>query len=74
MNSSSRGSVLILVPGQALMLSAIVLSMMLATLSAGWLYDRFGWNRLNLVVIPALLAAPIAVIVIEPPLRRAATT
>lgn len=44
----------------------------LATLSAGWLYDRFGWNTLNLVVMPVLLAALIAAIVIEPRLRRAA--
>lgn len=36
-----------------------------ATLSAGWLYDRFGWNTLNLAVIPVLLAALIAAIVIE---------
>ena len=32
----------------------------LATLSAGWLYDRFGWGTLNLAVIPILLAALIA--------------
>ena len=28
-----------------------------ATLSAGWLYDRFGWVTLNLAVVPLLLAA-----------------
>lgn len=37
----------------------------LATLSAGWLYDRFGWVTLNLAVVPVLLAALIAAIVIE---------
>jgi MFS family permease len=44
----------------------------LATLSAGWLYDRFGWDTLNLAVVPVLLAALIAAIVIERPLRRVA--
>ncbi len=44
----------------------------LATLSAGWLYDRFGWATLNIAVVPALLAALIAAIVIEPHLRRTA--
>jgi predicted MFS family arabinose efflux permease len=34
----------------------------LATLSAGWLYDRFGWITLNLAVVPLLCAALIAVI------------
>lgn len=46
----------------------------LATLSAGWLYDRFGWATLNLAVIPVLLAALIVAIVIEPHVRRAAAT
>jgi sugar phosphate permease len=46
----------------------------LATLSAGWLYDRFDWYTLNLAVIPVLLAALIAAIVIEPHVRRAAVT
>jgi len=45
-----------------------------ATLSAGWLYDRFGWVTLNLAVIPLLLAALIAVIAIERQLRRAVVT
>ena len=44
----------------------------LATLSAGWLYDRFGWATLNLAVIPLLLAALIASIAIERQFRRAA--
>ncbi len=34
----------------------------LATLSAGWLYDRFGWITLNLAVVPLLCAALLAVI------------
>lgn len=34
----------------------------LATLSAGWLYDRFGWIALNLAVVPLLCAALLAVI------------
>lgn len=29
----------------------------LATLSAGWLYDRFGWITLNLAVVPLLAVA-----------------
>ena len=29
----------------------------LASLSAGWLYDRFGWTALNLAVIPLLIVA-----------------
>lgn len=34
----------------------------LATLSAGWLYDRFGWITLNLAVVPLLCAALLATI------------
>lgn len=34
----------------------------LATLSAGWLYDRFGWITLNLAVVPLLCAALVATI------------
>jgi predicted MFS family arabinose efflux permease len=44
----------------------------LATLSAGWLYDRFGWITLNLAVVPLLIAALIATIGIERSLRRTA--
>lgn len=44
----------------------------LATLSAGWLYDRFGWIALNLAVVPLLFAALIAAIGIERRLRRTA--
>ena len=29
----------------------------LASLSAGWLYDRFGWTALNLAALPLLLLA-----------------
>lgn len=29
----------------------------LASLGAGWLYDRFGWQALNLAAVPALLLA-----------------
>lgn len=32
----------------------------LATLSAGWLYDRFGWITLNLAVVPLLAVALLA--------------
>ncbi len=42
----------------------------LATLSAGWLYDRFGWFALNLAVAPLLVAALLAAIAIERHLRR----
>jgi predicted MFS family arabinose efflux permease len=44
----------------------------LATLSAGWLYDRFGWVTLNLAVVPLLLAAWIAAVAIGRRLGRAA--
>jgi len=45
----------------------------LATLSAGWLYDRFGWATLNLAVVPLLILALIAAIGIERRLRSVAT-
>ena len=45
----------------------------LATLSAGWLYDRFGWNTLNLAVLPLLGAALLAAVGIERRLRQAST-
>jgi MFS family permease len=44
----------------------------LATLSAGWLYDRFGWVTLNLAVVPLLIAALIVAIGIDRSLRRTA--
>jgi len=44
----------------------------LATLSAGWLYDRFGWIALNLAVAPLLVVALIAVVGIERRLCRPA--
>jgi MFS family permease len=44
----------------------------LATLSAGWLYDRFGWATLNLAVVPLLVAALIATRGIGRRLRQAA--
>jgi MFS family permease len=44
----------------------------LATLSAGWLYDRFGWATLNLAVVPFLLAALFATTGIGRSLRQAA--
>ncbi len=43
----------------------------IATLSAGWLYDRFGWITLNLAVLPLLCAALLATIGIGRRLRRA---
>jgi hypothetical protein len=42
----------------------------IATLSAGWLYDRFGWFTLNLAVVPVLLAALLATLAIERTLRH----
>ena len=45
----------------------------LATLSAGWLYDRFGWVTLNLAVLPLLLVALITAVGIERRSRRMAT-
>ncbi len=44
------------------------------TLSAGWLYDRFGWLTLNLAIVPLLLAALPVVVGIERRLQPAATT
>lgn len=44
----------------------------LATLSAGWLYDRFGWATLNLAVVPLLILALVAAIGIERRLRAVA--
>lgn len=41
----------------------------LATLSAGWLYDRFGWITLNLAVVPLLAVALLSTVVIERRLR-----
>lgn len=37
----------------------------LATISAGWLYDRFGWATLNLAVVPLLILALIVAVGIE---------
>jgi predicted MFS family arabinose efflux permease len=36
-----------------------------ASLSAGWLYDRFGWVTLNLTVVPLLLIALMLTLTIE---------
>lgn len=41
----------------------------LSTLSAGWLYDQFGWITLNLAVVPLLGAALLATTVIGLQLR-----
>jgi hypothetical protein len=43
-----------------------------ATLSAGWLFDRFDWVTLNLAVVPLLAAAWIAAIGIGRRLRETA--
>ena len=43
----------------------------LATLSAGWLYDRFGWITLNLAVVPLLGVALVATMAIERRVRLA---
>ncbi len=45
----------------------------IATLSAGWLYDRFGWVTLNVAVIPLLIVALVAAVGIERRLRLAAS-
>lgn len=34
----------------------------LASLGAGWLYDRFGWSVLNLATVPLLVLALIATV------------
>jgi MFS family permease len=34
----------------------------LASLAAGWLYDRFGWSALNLAMVPLLVMALITTI------------
>ena len=41
----------------------------MATLSAGWLYDRFGWFMLNLTVAPFLIIALLSTLAIERRLR-----
>lgn len=40
-----------------------------ATLSAGWFYDRFGWITLNLTVVPLLAVALLATVAIGRRLR-----
>jgi predicted MFS family arabinose efflux permease len=42
----------------------------LATLSAGWLYDRFGWSVLVMAVVPVLLIAFVAVWHVDRGMRR----
>ncbi len=44
-----------------------------ATLSAGWLYDRFGWATLNQAVVPVLIVALLTAFGIEKRLRLATT-
>lgn len=46
-----------LIPVQTVNEFAIFGLVALATLSAGWLYDRFGWITLNLAVAPLLAVA-----------------
>lgn len=41
----------------------------IATLSAGWLYDRFGWITLNLTVVPLLVIALLSTVAIGHRLR-----
>ena len=43
----------------------------LATLSAGWVYDRFGWVALNLAVVPLLVVALLTAVGIERRMRAA---
>lgn len=45
-----------------------------ATFSAGWIYDRFGWVALNLTALPLLFAALLAAIGIARRRGRAETT
>lgn len=41
-----------------------------STLSAGWLYDRYGWATLNLAVVPFLVLALLASVVTELKIAR----
>lgn len=50
---------------QAVNESAVFGLVALATLSAGWLYDRFGWVTLNLAVVPLLVVALGAALFLE---------
>lgn len=50
---------------QAINESAVFGLVALATLSAGWLYDRFGWATLNLAVVPLLVVALGAALFLE---------
>ena len=43
----------------------------LASLSAGWLYDRFGWTALNLVVAPLLIMGWLSTVWVGRRLRQA---
>jgi MFS family permease len=43
----------------------------IASLSAGWLYDRFGWQTLNLVALAALAMVLLILVAIERRLRHA---
>jgi MFS family permease len=52
---------------------AIVFSLVaLASLGAGWLYDRFGWALLNVATVPLLLAAFGAALLVGSPRSAAA--
>ena len=42
----------------------------LASLSAGWLYDRFGWTALNLAVVPLLIVALLSTVAISHRLQQ----
>ena len=44
----------------------------LASLGAGWLYDRFGWNALNLATVPLLLTALVTTVHLGRRLRAVA--
>lgn len=54
---------------QAVNESAVFGLVALATLSAGWLYNQFGWVTLNLAVVPLLLAALLSAFAIGRRLR-----
>lgn len=45
-----------------------------ATISAGWLYDRFGWGPLNMAVVPLLCIALVSTFLLERKQRVIRTT
>lgn len=59
---------------QALNEAAVFSLVALASLGAGWMYDRFGWTTLNLATVPLLLLALATTVMIDRRPRRELAT